>query len=159
MGIISFRSVGKTTALTRKEADVISGSITPIGFKTPLRFGDNADGVFAMHYSLTDQLHDNLRNLIITNWGERVALYTFGANLRELVTEFTTLDAFDGEAIQRIANAVTTWMPFVQPQSFESVVDNQYNQNTAVIRIRITYDIPLLNIAGKALEIVLYAIG
>lgn len=158
MGMISFKSVGKTVDILRKESSV-SGSISPIGFKTPLNFGNSSEGVFAMHMSLADQLHDNLRNLILTNWGERVALYDFGANLRELVTEFTTSENFDTDAISRIATAISKWMPFVQPQDFVSFTDKENNKNTAIIRIRITYDIPLLNIAGKSLEVTLYAIG
>lgn len=158
MAAISFRSVGKTVEQTTQEA-AVTASPQPIGIKTPLRFGSNSEGVFAMHYSLADQLHDNLRNLILTNWGERVVLYNFGANLQELVTEFVNKDNFDGEAIQRIANAINLWMPYVQPDQYESFVDNESNEHTAVIRLRISYNIPLLNIVGKVLEVSFYVIG
>lgn len=159
MGSINFRSVGKTRDQVNTETQATTASLTPIGLKTPLQFGQNSEGVFAMHFSLADQLHDNLRNLILTNWGERVALYDFGANLRELVTELTNLDDFDNEATKRIAQAIAKWMPYVQPQTFTSSVDNNDNQNTAVVHVRITYDIPLLNITGKVLVVTLYAIG
>ena len=159
MAVLSFKSVGKTVEQKQREANAVSGSLSPIGFKTPLRYGDNSEGVFAMHFSLGDQLQDNFKNLILTNWGERVALYDFGANLRELVTEFASEEDFNNEAIQRIANATSKWMPYIQPQTFESVVEHADNQHVAVIRLRITYDIPLLNVTSKALEVTLYAIG
>ena len=159
MAVLSFKSVGKTVEQKKQEANAVSGSLVPIGFKTPLRYGENSEGIFAMNFSLEEQLQDNYRNLILTNWGERVALYDFGANLRELMTEFTSEEDFNNEAIQRIANATTKWMPYVQPQTFESVVEHTENQHTAVIRIRISYDIPLLNVTGKVLEVTLYAIG
>lgn len=154
---ISFKSVGKTVEATQREARAVSGSLTPIGFKTPLRFGNNSEGVFAMHFRLEDQLHDNLRNLLLTNWGERVVLYEFGANLRELVTEFSNREDFDSEAVRRIAEAVSKWMPYVQLDTFES--DIEADEHTIKVRIRITYDIPLLNVTGKALEITLSTVG
>lgn len=159
MSVISFRSVGKTVEQVRTEDTASSGSLPPIGLKTPLQFGQGSEGVFAMHFKLEDQLHDNLRNLVLTNWGERVALYDFGANLRELTTELTNTDDFDNVAIGRIASAIAKWMPYVQPETFESVFDRESNIHTAVLRIRITYNIPLLNIANRALEVVLYPIG
>lgn len=159
MGTISFKSVGKTAVQRASERASASGSLTPVGIKTPLRFGGNSEGVFAMHFSLADQLHDNLRNLLLTSWGERVALYDFGANLRELLTEVGSEEDFDNVAIERIANAISKWMPYVQPQTYASQIDNTDNIHTAKINVRITYDIPLLNVAGKELVVTLHAIS
>lgn len=148
---ISFKNVGKTVETVKTES--IKETPLPIGIKTPLRPGSNGEGVFAMHYNLADQVHDNLRNLILTNWGERLGLYDFGANLKELTSEYTSRDDFDNEAVIRIKNAVTKWMPFVQLGDFEPLPDLE--TDAAFIRFRITYDIPLLNVSSKALEIIL----
>ena len=152
---ISFKSVGKT----REERLVqqLVQSPTPIGIRTPMRFG-NQEGIFAMHFSLIDQMHDNLRNLILTNWGERLGLYDFGANLRPLTTELVSQDDFDAQAVDRISGAVQRWMPFITLETFESKIDRQDNKNTAVIRLTVTYSIPSLNVFQKALEVTLYAI-
>jgi phage baseplate assembly protein W len=159
MGTISFKSVGKTSQKRAEDASAVSGSLTPIGFMTPLRFGGNSEGVFAMHYSLADQLHDNLRNLILTNWGERVMLYDFGANLRELTTELSSEEDFDSEAIVRIAGAINKWMPYVQPVDYVSNIDFTDPNNAAIVQIRITYNIPLLSIKERQLLVTLYTIG
>ena len=111
-----------------------------------------------MHYNVADQVHDNLRNLLLTNWGERLGFYEFGANLRELTTEITTVDAFDEAAIARIRDAVTKWMPFVNLKDFVSEIDSQNNEHTGIIRITITYNIPQLGIENKALKLTLFAI-
>ena len=111
-----------------------------------------------MNYSLSDQFADNLRNLLLTNWGERVGLYNFGANLRPLTMEFVSQDDFDNEAINRIRNAVERWMPFIDLENFSSVVDRMENKNTAIIKINITYNIPALKDYKKGLQITLYVI-
>ena len=155
MGSYNFKSSGKTQE--QKEIESLIQSPTPIGIKTPLRI-DSKEGLFAMNYSLIDQVHDNLKNLLLTNWGERLGFYEFGANLRPLTTEFVSQEDFDSSAIERIRNAVQRWMPYVDLEDFESNVNRTDNKNTAVIDVVITYNIPTLNVSYKKLQITLYVI-
>lgn len=154
MGSFSFKSSGTTAA--DAAANALARTRLPIGIKTPLALGD--DDLLKMNFDLATQLTDNLRNLILTNWGERLGFYDFGGNLRPLMTDFVSLDDFDAEAITRIRSAVSRWMPYIDLQEFLSEVDRQNNQHTAVIRLTITFNIPSLNITGRKLEVLLYAI-
>lgn len=154
MGVYSFKSSGKTPSqlsVERTEATPL-----PIGIKTPLRLSDKE--LFAMHYNIADQVHDNLKNLLLTNWGERVGFYYFGANLKELTTELSNIDQFDEAAIERIRNAVNTWMPFVTLNDFVSEIDNQSNKHTGIVKIKITYNVNQINVENKALQVSLYVI-
>lgn len=156
MGSYSFKSVGKTPE--QKTIERLTSSITPIGIKTPLEIsdGNSSQGILVMHDTLDKVVHDNLRNLLLTNWGERLGLYKFGANLRPLLTEFVSQDDFDSAAIERISSAVATWMPFVSLDNFLSTIDrSRSNQDMAKIIVTITYAIPDLDISNKALEIIL----
>jgi hypothetical protein len=80
MARLDFKSVGI------KRVDIpnnLNSETNPyIGIKTPLQYGENSEGIFAMHTSLSDQLKDNFINLLYTNHGERLANYDFGANLK-----------------------------------------------------------------------------
>lgn len=155
MGAFSFKSSGKT-----QEQRIIETLVTspiPIGIKTPLRISDS-EGLLDVHYVLADQVNDNLRNLLLTNWGERVGFYDFGANLRELTTEIASQDDFDTSAIERIKSAVGRWMPYIDLEDFESNVNNSNNKNTGIIDITVTYNIPSLNVRQKKLVITLYVI-
>lgn len=157
MGEFSFKSSGRTQE--QRLIEQLEKTVVPIGFKTPLQLGYGAqDGIFSMHSSLPDQLHDNLRNLLLTNWGEHLGIYDMGANLRPLVTEFTTQDDFDAQAVQRIKAAVTRWMPFISLEDFLSEVDRTENKHTGVIRITVTYIIPALNTGKRALQVTLYVL-
>lgn len=155
MATYSFKSSGKTS--DQQISERVQKSPTPFGIKTPLALG-SSDGILAMNYSLADQFSDNLRNLLLTNWGERLGLYDFGANLKPLTTEFVSQDDFDNEAITRIQSAVQRWMPFIDLEDFSSSVDRNENINTAIIRVSITYNIPALNVFKKGLQISLYVI-
>jgi hypothetical protein len=94
----------------------------------------------------------------LTNWGERLGFYYFGANLRDLTSELSSLDAFDGEAIQRIKDSVSTWMPFVSLKDFSSRFDREENENVGILKIAITYNVPQLKIENRALQISLHVI-
>lgn len=155
MATISFKSVGKTPE--KKTAEVTKKTPLPIGIKTPLQLSGK-DGLLVMHYELDKQLSDNLKNLILTNWGERLGQYYFGANLRPLTVEFSSQEDFDNEAVVRIRDAVTRWMPFIDLVDFLSEVDRINNKSTGVINITITYNIPAININGKKLLVTLYVI-
>lgn len=157
MATYNFKSVGKTKSQENIEAESSTKSIRPFGIKTPLQLG-SSEGILAMNYSLEEQFADNLRNLLLTNWGERIGLYEFGANLRPLTTEFVSLNDFDEQAIGRIKSAVDRWMPFIDLDSFSSTIDHFENKNTAILKINITYSIPALNTTKRGLQIVLYVI-
>jgi phage baseplate assembly protein W len=133
-------------------------SITPIGIKTPAAFGDNGDGLFAMYTTIQEVVHDNLRNLLLTNHGERLVNFDLGANLRPLVAEFSSKDDFDGEAMIRINTAVAKWMPFISLVGFDSRPEFIDNRFTGRIVILVVYSVPQLGINEKALELLLFVI-
>lgn len=155
MGTFSFKSSGMTQA--QRLVDTLSSATIPVGIKTPLRLG-TTEGLLGMNFTLAEQLHDNLRNLLQTNFGEHLGIYDFGANLRPLVTEFVSQDDFDTQAIDRIKVAVSRWMSFIDLDNFVSTVDRTTNKNTAIINIAVTYNIPALNVVGKVLQVTLYVI-
>lgn len=155
--MLSFKDVG-TKGVSREALRTVRPNPPPIGIKTPLEIDAEGRGVFKMHYSLRDQLADNLRNLILSNHGERLATYDFGANLRPLLTEFSNKDDFDKEAMRRISEAVNKYMSFVDLIGYDSqpnYVDNLY---TGIINLTIFYSIPSLNITEQTMEVTLYVI-
>ncbi len=84
MGSFNFKSSGQTQE--QKLIETLTVSKTPIGIKTPLQISDGENTEILVTYdNLADTVNDNLRNLLLTNWGERVGLYDFGANLRPLM--------------------------------------------------------------------------
>jgi len=153
MGTIEFKHVGKLAT-----EQPLTGSALPLGIKTPLQLGAENEGIFTMYFSLEDQIHDNLRNLLLTDHGQRLGLADFGANLTPLTLDFTAIEAFDTEAIIRIRDAVGKYMPFVGLRTFETRLDRFNNQDTGKLILTIIYDVPQINIVNKAIDVVLHVI-
>ena len=138
--------------------------VPPVGIKTPIDMGTGRSGIFQMSYSSAQQVADNLKNLISTNYGERVGNYYYGANLRPLTTELTSQDDFDGEAMLRIQSAVRNFMPYVELETFNSnfdlsIVPSPEYAGIAAVTLTVKYSVPQLRISGKGLEVTLYCIG
>lgn len=153
----SFKGVGVLAQQQRTNTIQRNRSTLPIGIKTPLELVGGKT-LFATHTDIGEQIKDNLRNLLLTNWGERLALTNFGANLRPLLTEYTNKDDFDTEAMLRINTAISKWMPFVTPVAFDSKPDLEDNVFTGKIRLFVIYSVSQLNIQEQVLELNLYII-
>lgn len=154
----SFKNVG-VKKFDAQRVTTTTVSQTPIGIKTPVSFGTEA--LFEMNNTLLEQIEDNLRNLILTNHGERVMNYTFGANLMELLSEYRGQDAFEEEAKIRIKTAVTKYLPFIELTEFASALPRmEETEPNPSIEIYVKYIIPALGVTtDKTLKIVLTVMG
>jgi len=157
MALLSFKNVG-IREFQPQNVLTTPQSATPIGIKTPAMLGDNGEGILAMHTNIQDVVHDNFRNLLLTNHGERLIQFDLGANLRPLVAEFSSKDDFDGEAMIRINTAVAKWMPFITLIGFDSRPEFIDTRFTGRIVILVVYSVPQLGITEKALELLLFVI-
>ena len=151
-----FKSVGRTIVSVAQQTALEAADPVPLGIKTPLRAGSGSDGVFAMHTGLIDQISDNLRNLVLTNHGERLGLYDFGANLQPLMTELVADPSVESEAMSRIRTTAGKYMPHVSLETFSTRTEHSQNQHTGKIVLRMTYGVPTLNISGRVIEVVFY---
>lgn len=149
----SFKDVGVKTEPGKTGGKKTNRSEVPIGIKTPVEIDSTGGSLFKMHTDIQDQIADNLKNLLATNHGERVIQYDYGANLRELVTEFSGREDFDSEAMLRINTAIKKFMPFVTPVGFESSPNFEENEYLGIIDIRVAYSVPSLQIEEDIVEV------
>lgn len=151
----SFTSVGETPSQFRQRSSQ-SFTSPPIGIVTPLELGAGDDGLLKMHHDLGNTIADNLRNLILTNKGERLLDYNFGANLKELTFELGNEDT-DVEAVNRIKQAAERYLPFVSLETFEPFnLKSEDTGGIAKIGVTVTYRVPLIDSKTRAIEVTLY---
>ena len=129
----------------------------PIGIKTPLQL-ETGKGLFDMHTDITKVISDNLRNLILTNHGERLGFPDFGGNLQPILFDLGQEDG-DAIAIEQIRMTVEKYMPFVSLQGFQTFVEPLDENTIAKVGIQITYTIPAVDNILRSLEVMLYTGG
>ena len=152
-----FKSVGQSQAAYDENVDDVA-VVSPIGIKTPISFAGGKDAMFDMSYNLGVQIRDNLRNLLVTNSGERLMLGDFGANLKPLALEMTAEDT-DTEAARRILLAVEKYMPYISLEDFEPSIERSDNDNVIQSQIRITYSVPSLGLTNQSVAVIIFTAG
>jgi phage baseplate assembly protein W len=157
MAKISFKDVGVKNDVARAQFLQQIRTDVPIGIKTPLKLVGGKN-LFEVNTSIREQIRDNLRNLLLTNHGERLMFHDFGANIRPLLTEYTNKEDFDTEAMVRINTAITRYLPFIVPVAYDSVPDLRDNLFTGKIRIIVVYSVPALQVVEDVLELELFVI-
>jgi phage baseplate assembly protein W len=159
MSTISFKNVGIKTS-TKKTLENERRTLPPLGIMTPVREGTGTDGIFKMHRDPAAWIKDNLKNLILTNRGDRVIAADFGANLLPLAMESLVQDDFDNEAVVRIKTAVDRYMPYVQLSEFTSqIVKDELGEGLGRVEIIITYDVKSTDIKNQAVKVSFYLGG
>jgi phage baseplate assembly protein W len=130
--------------------------VRPIGIKTPLREGDD---IFEMHNSPIRQIADNFRNLIMTNHGERLGMFDYGANLKSIVFDYSHTDNFEQIVSEVIVETTARYIPSIQIVNIE-VGDTdrtqKFNLNDngmARSKLRIDYVIPKFSSPKMSLEL------
>jgi len=88
-----------------------------IGIDFPVQHSTQ-DGYFRMAYDTYVELDNNIRNFLLTNYGERLGRYNFGANLKALLFE-----PANDETATIIRNNITSglgkWFPFINILSLD----------------------------------------
>lgn len=131
----------------------------PIGIKTPLRLSSGKSSLFDMNFTMSDQIRDNFRNLLLTNKGERIGNFGFGSDLQDLATERLAQEDFDTKAMEKIRDAVENFMPFLELSKFESSSTLTDDTSTTVHTMSITYDVPPLRIIDDKIIVDITVIG
>jgi phage baseplate assembly protein W len=143
---ISFNSVGK-----RKSERLVERDEGAVGVVTPLR-NSARFGTIDMHTRLLDQINDNLKNLILTNNGERLVLFDFGANLKKLLFEQES-DELEERIAVHINEAVSKYMPFVKLDELDVQFSNNDINEVSYAIVKITYNVPSINDKIFSLEL------
>ena len=102
-----------------------------VGIQFPL--DHNQTGFFRRSKTIREQVKSNIRNLLLTEKGERVFQPNFGSNLKSLLFEQITpasLDNLDGD----IRNSISTWLPYVNINNLVVVQDDR-NKNQVLISL------------------------
>ena len=130
--------------------------LRPIGIKTPL---ESDEGFFKMHDNPVLQIADNFRNLIMTNHGERLGRYNFGANLKAVVFEYSTNPKLESVIIEAIIDVTQRYIPLIEISNV-NVLELDINEKNelnrfgvANLKLLIEYKIPKFKSKTLGLEV------
>lgn len=149
------------------EVNIIENSI---GIKTPMELGDDRKNLYATHKDPVQQIKDNLRNLVLTNFGERLGRPELGADLISITFDSDQIADFLNLSKIKITEAVNKYMPFIFINDIQYVSNNatQNQLNTTFlsdsvgvkeVSIIINYNISQINLINQMLQVNVFAGG
>lgn len=154
----NFRSTGRQFSVPPPASFQVP--IIPVGIKTPMSFGGNSVSTpFEMNTKLEDQIGDNLKNLILSNHGERLGLYDFGANLQELLTEAIPTENLVQAVEDRIKRAVSKFMPGLELNSVSMITNRSPAKALASFSFVVAYSYSQAGISNRKIQINLTVAG
>jgi phage baseplate assembly protein W len=106
-----------------------------VGVSLPFTLGNN--GFFAVTYTTKEQVKSNLKNLILTNRGERLMQPDFGCNLRQAIFEQIGPDTYD-YIRSEIENSIQRWLPYIIVNDVNVTSDTTQKDNNR-ISVRLDY--------------------
>jgi phage baseplate assembly protein W len=117
--------------------------IRSINLKFPLQ--RSPTGAFETNNTTINAVRDDLKILILTNFGERPIQYDFGANLRSVV--FEQGSGLVEKAKDLITIAVNKWMPFVVLDNIQ-VLSSEEDTTILPNQVRIIIEFSVGQITG-----------
>ena len=173
----SFKSSGRLVTARELTENIVTIN-PPIGIKTPLEFssGKKDEDFYKMHFDASAQIKDNFRNLLLTNFGERLCNAGLGANLKSLLYDAASLESIESEVIRRITITANKYIPIIEIKNIDIRtlgIDNETKDIKASaqmpiipnsvglfgIVVFVKYDIPRLQTSNQAIEVVLTIAG
>ena len=112
------------------------------GCTFPLSYVGGNDGFFPRASSVKEQAASNLKNLLLTQKGERVGQPTFGSDLPRLLFEQRTDDISDS-IDETIREAISNWLPYIEVSEIQTLFnDARPNEVNVILEFLVTVDDP-----------------
>ena len=128
---------------------------TYIGLELPMTHTQN--GFFNRTKTALEQAKSNIRNLLLTNKGERLGNPTFGTNLLSLVFSQENTD-LESRVEEEIRASMGEFLPFINIVSIETNFSDT-NKDVANVNLRFTLDVDVTSEEDLNLDFSNYNFG
>ena len=100
---------------------------------------------YDMIFDITVNIHQNLKNLLLTNPGERIMIPEFGVGIRKLLFEMNTEDVFS-DLSETIQEQVNSFLPYIEIDDIFQLEPEDPETADESLSIVIQYSVPSLGI-------------
>jgi hypothetical protein len=107
-----------------------------IGITLPIQIGNNA---FNQAFTTIEQAKSNIKNLLLTNRGERVMQPEFGSGLRELLFNFND-NKLETDIEDTIVNSLEYWLPYVIVDDIV-IEQSDGNKDSNIVYVSVSFKI------------------
>ena len=125
---------------------------TFIGLELPLNYGNF--GFFNRTKTALQQSISNIKNLLLTNKGERLGNPNFGSELLSIIFEQENTD-IESRVEETIRSSMSEFLPFINVTNIETAF-SPTNKNALGVKIKFTLDVDETSQAELSLDLSSY---
>jgi phage baseplate assembly protein W len=114
-----------------------------LSVKLPLAFSPT-DGPYQLIKNFSNLAHQNFKNLVLTNPGEKVMDPDFGVGIRRLLFEQKSPELYDTIS-SRLSEQVEVYLPYIQINGINFVEPEESMSNIGVVSVEISYSVATLS--------------
>lgn len=96
-----------------------------IGFTLPFTVATGSLGYLQPTMTEREATRQNVKSLLVTNWGERPMRYYLGCNFREFLFEQLDSEDLENRVRDRILDQFSKWLPYLSVDSVNIIFPNQ----------------------------------
>jgi phage baseplate assembly protein W len=156
---IARRFKGGSSPITQRVDTTPTGTALPFNIVTPLQFPNKTGEALRTTADIVEGVVSDFRNMLLTNYGERLGLPDFGANLNSLLSERLSAEDWNTRCSNQIRSTTRKYMPSI---NIDSVTINQLptrNDGFGRMQVTVIYSILVLGVQNNRLDITLTDLG
>ena len=146
---------GSLTPITQRAQTQVISTPIPYGVVTPLQLPNKTGETLKTTTDIVEGVVDNFKNMLLTNYGERLGKPNFGANLNTLLTERVSQEEWNLQASSQIRKTTQIYMPYITITSVSSRIINSENDGFSRTLISVLFSIPTVGVQDKRADITL----
>lgn len=146
---------GGTSPITTRVETYTVGDPQPFSILTPLRLPDKIGDTFKMTADVSEGIIEDFKNMILTNYGERIGKPDFGGNLQSLLTERVSDPDWNSRAASLIRMTTEKYMKGITIDEVDSVELQSQNDGFSRVKISLFFSIASLGIQKRKFDITL----
>jgi len=146
---------GGSSPITQRIETQPASPATPFSIITPLQFPNSVGETFKTTTNVADGIVDDFKNMLLTNFGERLGRPDFGANLNVLLTERLSLEDWSARASSLIKNTTQKYMPYITIDTISLNEMVPTGDGFSRVKISLIYSVIALGIQNRRLDLTL----
>jgi len=110
------------------------------GLKFPLGYGVGTEGFFPRSGTIREQASSNIKNLLLTQKGERAGQPEFGSDVPRLIFEPLEIDVLTEAVTNTINESLELWLPYITATNIVVFADTS-RENTVIVQLEFIVDV------------------
>ncbi len=146
---------GAGTPITQRVETQQPVNPLPFSVVIPLQFPNTIGETLKTTTDIAESITSNFKNMLLTNYGERIGKPDFGADLESMLSERISQEEWNSQVSSKIRETTRKYMPYVTIDSISSSELKAINDGFSRTVVSVVFSVANLGIQGRRIDLTL----